>query len=177
MLFKGSRHWVSSWAIVVYHPAQSTLRVCFVFQYLHGLSDRSLPRLPLHMHAENVFPTFLTSTINIGLCLPKAHTQTQLRMYKLFEVLPIVWNHKAWACWEFSTSPCQETDFCTGWRVWFISRREFRSLHNPRSELHPLIFAEKCSHCRYHSTCHFHPDCYTVMVNTYSKRHSRYMQS
>ena len=32
---------------------------------LHGRSNRSLPRLPLHMHAEDIIPTALTSNIHI----------------------------------------------------------------------------------------------------------------
>jgi hypothetical protein len=44
------------------------------------------------------------------------------------------------------------TLFRTGWREGFHPRRESRSLHNPRSELHPLFFAEQFSRCRYHST-------------------------
>jgi len=43
---------------------------------LHGRSNRSLPRLPVHMHAEAIVPTFLTSNIYIGLCIPKALTLT-----------------------------------------------------------------------------------------------------
>jgi len=41
-----------------------------------GRSNRSLPRLPLHIHAEEIVPAFLTSDIYIGLCLPKALTLT-----------------------------------------------------------------------------------------------------
>jgi hypothetical protein len=39
---------------------------------LNGRSNRSLPCLPLHMHAEEIVRTFLISNIYIGLCLPKA---------------------------------------------------------------------------------------------------------
>jgi hypothetical protein len=46
--------------------------------------------MPLHMHAQAIVPTFLTSNIYIELCIPKALTLTQLRSYKMFEVLLIV---------------------------------------------------------------------------------------
>jgi hypothetical protein len=48
----------------------------FVVESLHGRSSRSLPRLPMHMHAEDIIPTFLTSNIYIALCHPKALTLT-----------------------------------------------------------------------------------------------------
>jgi hypothetical protein len=38
----------------------------FFIESLQGGSNRRLPRLPLHMHAEDIFPTVLTSNINIG---------------------------------------------------------------------------------------------------------------
>jgi hypothetical protein len=44
---------------------------CF-FESLPGHSNWSLPRLPLHMHAEEIIPTFSTSNTYIRLCLPKA---------------------------------------------------------------------------------------------------------
>jgi len=39
-------------------------------------SDRSLPRLPLHMHAQEFIPIFFTWNINIRLYLHKALTLT-----------------------------------------------------------------------------------------------------
>ena len=57
---------------------------------LHGRSKRSLPRLPLHMHVEDIIRTFLTSNIYISLNLPKAPTLTQLQSYEMFKVLLIV---------------------------------------------------------------------------------------
>jgi len=48
----------------------------FFVESLHGDTNRSLPRLPLHMHAEEIISTFLTSNIYIGLRLPKALTLT-----------------------------------------------------------------------------------------------------
>jgi hypothetical protein len=51
----------------------------FFVESCHGRSNRSLPRLLLHMHAEEIIPTFLISNIYIGLCFPKALTLTQLR--------------------------------------------------------------------------------------------------
>jgi len=47
-----------------------------IFESLPGCSNRNLPRLPMHMHAEEIIPTFLTSNIYIGLCLPKVLTMT-----------------------------------------------------------------------------------------------------
>jgi len=144
---------------------------------IHGRSNGSQPRLPLHMHAEDNIPTFLTSNIYIGICLPKSLTLTRLRSYEMFEVLLNVGINKAWAFREFSTFACYKRRFCTGWREGFLSRREFRTLYNPRSELHPLIFAEQFSRWKYHSMHDFHPVRYTAMVNNYSNRHTGYKQS
>jgi hypothetical protein len=47
------------------------------------------------MHAEDIIPTFLKSNIYIGICLPKDLTLTQLRSYKMFEVLNIVRINKS----------------------------------------------------------------------------------
>jgi hypothetical protein len=58
-----------------------------VVETLHGRSIRSLPHLLLHMHAQAIIPTFLTSNIYIGLYIPKALTLTRLQLYKMFEVL------------------------------------------------------------------------------------------
>jgi len=38
----------------------------FFVESLQGRSNRSLPRLPLHMRAEDIIPTVLTSNIHIG---------------------------------------------------------------------------------------------------------------
>ena len=67
----------------------------FFVESLHGRSNRSQPRLPLHMHVEDIIPTFLTSNIYIGLCLPEARTLTRLRSYEMFEVLLIVTINKS----------------------------------------------------------------------------------
>ena len=67
----------------------------FFVESVHGRSNRSLPRLPLHMHAEDIIPTFLKSNIYIGICLPKALTLTRLRSYEMFEVLLIVRINKS----------------------------------------------------------------------------------
>jgi hypothetical protein len=48
----------------------------FFVESVHGRSHRSLPRLPLHMHADDIIPTFLKSNIYIRICLPKAVTLT-----------------------------------------------------------------------------------------------------
>jgi hypothetical protein len=62
----------------------------FFVESLHGRSNRSLPCLPLHMPAEDIISTCLTSNIYIGLCLPKALTLKRLRLYEMFEVFLIV---------------------------------------------------------------------------------------
>jgi len=62
----------------------------FFVESLPGLLNCSLPRLPLHMHAEEIVPAFLTSNIYIGLCLPKSLTLTRLRSGEMFKVLLIV---------------------------------------------------------------------------------------
>jgi len=62
----------------------------FFVESIHGLSNRSQPRLPLHMHTGDIIPTFLTSNIYIGICLPKALALTRLWSYEMFEVLLIV---------------------------------------------------------------------------------------
>jgi len=51
------------------HGLESTVvhtALPFFFESLQGRSNRSLPRLPLHMHAEDIVPTVLTSNIHIG---------------------------------------------------------------------------------------------------------------
>jgi len=45
---------------------------------LNGYSNRSLPRLSLHMHAKEIIPACLKSNIYIGICLPRALTSTRL---------------------------------------------------------------------------------------------------
>jgi len=62
----------------------------FFVKSLHGRSNSSLSRLLLHMHAQAIIPTFVTSNIYIGLCIPKALTLTRLRSYEMFKVLLIV---------------------------------------------------------------------------------------
>jgi len=62
---------------------------------LHGRSNRSLLRLPLHMHAQAVVPTFSMSNIYIALRIPKALILTRLRLYEMFEVLLIVRINKS----------------------------------------------------------------------------------
>jgi len=63
-----------------------TMSPGFVESY-HGRSIRSLFRLPLHMHADEMIPTFLMSNMYIGLCHPKALTLTRLQLYEMFEVM------------------------------------------------------------------------------------------
>jgi hypothetical protein len=62
---------------------------CFV-ETLPGLSIRSQSCLPLAMHAQAIIPTFLTSTIHIAQCLPKALALTRLQSYGMFKVLLII---------------------------------------------------------------------------------------
>jgi len=62
---------------------------------LPGRLNRSLPRLPLHIHAQAIIPTFLKSNIYIGLCLPKALALTQIWSYKMFQVLLFVRINKS----------------------------------------------------------------------------------
>jgi len=62
----------------------------FFVESLPGRSNRSLPRLSLHMHVEEIVPAFLSWKIYIRLCLAKALTLTQLRSYKMFKVLLII---------------------------------------------------------------------------------------
>jgi len=67
----------------------------FFVEYLHGHSNRSLPRLPLHMHAEEMIPTVVAWNIHIGKCLPKALTLSRLQSYEVFVVLLIVTINKS----------------------------------------------------------------------------------
>jgi hypothetical protein len=60
-----------------------TVPPCF-FESLPGRPNRSLPSLPLHMHAEEIIATFSTLNIYIGLYLPDALTLALLWLYKLF---------------------------------------------------------------------------------------------
>jgi len=71
-----------------------TATPCFV-ETIHCRSNRSLPRLQLHMHAQALVPTFLTSNIYIGLCVPQALTLTRLQSYEMFKVLIIVGINKS----------------------------------------------------------------------------------
>jgi len=71
----------------------------FFVKSLPGRSNRSLPHLPLHMHAQTIILTLLTSNIYIVLCLPKALTLTRLQLYKMFEVLLIVRMKKIVGFW------------------------------------------------------------------------------
>jgi hypothetical protein len=72
----------------------------FFIESLHGRSNQSLPALPLHMDAEEIIPTFLTSNIYISLCLLKALPMTHLRSYKMFDVLLIFRINQAIGLWE-----------------------------------------------------------------------------
>jgi hypothetical protein len=71
----------------------------FLVETLPGHSNSSLQRMPLHMHAQAIISTSLMWNINIVLCLPKALTLTQLRWYKMFEVLLFVRINKSMGLW------------------------------------------------------------------------------
>jgi hypothetical protein len=69
--------------------AGCTAHPCFI-ESLYGCSNRSLPCLPLHMHAEQIIPIFLTSNLDSGLHVAKAPNLTELWLYEMFEVFEIV---------------------------------------------------------------------------------------
>jgi len=71
---------------------------CFV-ETLPGRSNRTLPRVLLHMHAQAIHPALLTSTIYIRLCLSKTLTMIRLWSYEMFEVLLIIRIHKSVGVW------------------------------------------------------------------------------
>ena len=89
-----SRDLVTGYCQSLESSAVYTAPPCFV-ETLPGRSNRSLPHLPLHMHAQAIIPTFLTWNINIELCLPKALNLTQLQSYEMFEVWLIVRINKS----------------------------------------------------------------------------------
>jgi len=47
------------------------------------------------MHADKIIPTFITSNIYFGLCLPKALTLIQLWLDEMFEMFPIISINKS----------------------------------------------------------------------------------
>ena len=55
-----------------------------VFKSLHGQSNRRLHYLPLHMHGEEIVPTYFTLNIYIKIWIPPALTLTRLESYKIF---------------------------------------------------------------------------------------------
>jgi len=67
----------------------------FFVKSVHGRPKKSLPCLPLHMHLEDSIPTFFTSNIYIGICLPWALTLTRLRFCEMFKVLLIIQINKS----------------------------------------------------------------------------------
>ena len=70
-----SRDHVTGYCQGLQSGAVYTAPLLFV-ETLPGRSNRSLPHLPSHMHAQEIIPTILTWNINIGLCLAKALTLT-----------------------------------------------------------------------------------------------------
>ena len=148
----------------------------FFVESLLGRSNRSLPRLPLNMNAEAIIPSCSTWNISSGLGHPKALTLTQLRSYEMFEVLRIVRINNSVGLWGILKFRLLRERFRTGWREGFHSRRDFHSLYNRRSELHPLIFTEQFLCFRYHSTRDFYPVSYTMTVHIYYNHHTGYKQ-
>ena len=67
----------------------------FWFEFIAGRSHWSLPCLELPMHAEEYFPTLLTSNITIALCIAKAPTLPKLRSNQMFHVLTILEMNKS----------------------------------------------------------------------------------
>jgi hypothetical protein len=61
----------------------------FFVESFHGRSNRSLPRLVLHMPPDEMFPTFITTNIYIRQCHPKTLTLTLLHSANMFEVILI----------------------------------------------------------------------------------------
>jgi len=62
----------------------------FFLETLQGHSNRSLPHLPFHIHAQPIVSKFLTSNIEVGLCIPQAFMVKRCRSYQMSEVLPNV---------------------------------------------------------------------------------------
>jgi len=60
--------------------------------------------------------------------------------------------------------------FGTHWQEGLLCGRAFCGLYDRWSELHPLIFTDQVSHCRYHSTWDIYPIGYTATVNQYCNR-------
>jgi len=58
----------------------------FFFEFVCGRSNWSLPRLPLHMHAEEIIPMFVRSNVYIGLCHSQALTLIHLHQYEMIIV-------------------------------------------------------------------------------------------
>jgi len=56
----------------------------------HGRSIRSLPWLLLHVDAKGTIATYLSTNINIGLCIPTAFTLIRLWSSEIFEALGLV---------------------------------------------------------------------------------------
>jgi len=146
-------------------------------EYLLCHSKSNLPHLVLHKHAEEVIPTFVTSIIDIGLCLPEAVKLSWLRSYKLFQVLPIIRINNSVGLSgifyfpllgeTFPYQPARGIDLKEGVLFPQQSKVGTRSRHLAR------IFVS----CRYNSQRDFHSvDC-TATVNKYSNRHAQYMPS
>jgi len=66
----------------------------FFVETFTGHSNRTLPCLSLHIHAQASIPTFLTWNIYIGLCLHKALTLTGHWLDEVLEILAIVRMNK-----------------------------------------------------------------------------------
>jgi len=68
------------------------------------------------------------------------------------KVQSLAWSEstKVWAAGNFQVSLLGDM-FLYQLVRGFLSRSVFRTLYYPRSELHPLIFAEEFARCRYQS--------------------------
>jgi len=149
----------------------------FFVETLPGRSNPTLPPLTLHMHPQEVIPTFLTSNIYIGLYFPMARTLEWPRSYEMVKVLPIFRTIRGGGIRGNLNFRLLGDSFWYWRREGFRSRREFRSLYKQRSQHHPLIFAKQFSCCRLHSMCDFHPICYIATVDEQSNHHAGYKYS
>jgi hypothetical protein len=150
----------------------------FVVESFHRGSDRSLPHLPLQMHAEDIIPTILTSMISMGRCHPKALILKQHQSYKMIEVLLIISINDSMGLQGIVNFHLLRDSFVYRLARGLPLNEGVPYRQNPRSELEPLIFAEQFSHGRYHSTVDSTPSATlrrsiympTVTLDTSSRR-------
>jgi len=94
------------------------------------------------VHAEDIIPTFFTSNIYNGICLPKAFALPRLGPNEIFKVLLIVSINQSVGLQGNLNGRLPRDAVPYRWREGFLSRREFCTIYNARSELHHFIFAE-----------------------------------